>query len=198
MLQFLQELSIREALGILAGIVSACAYIPYIASILKKQTRPSRSSWWIWSLIGLLILLSYRSVGALTTIWVPVSFFIGPAVVAILSLQFGENTKLSRLDKLCLLGASASLIFWVIFNSAEIALYINIFMDFLGFVPTFVKTYLRPLGESKASWILFFLGSILNIIAIDKLVLSIALYPFYMLTMDIVMLMLLFRKKIEH
>ena len=197
MLALLQELQTKESLGILAGVISAIAYVPYVISIFKRQTKPSRSSWWIWSLIGLLILLTYRSVGAISTIWVPLVFFIAPAVIAVLSLRFGENTALTWLDKICLLGAAMSMIFWLSLDSAAIALYINIFMDLLGFVPTLTKTYARPLGESKTGWILFFVGSVLNVLAIDKFVVSIALYPIYMFSMDILMLSLLYRKRVN-
>ena len=195
MISFLLNYPIKEILGILAGIVSSVAYIPYVSSIFTKKTKPSRSSWWIWSFIGLLILFSYRSVGAFNTIWVPVIFFIAPLIVAVLSLRFGENTGLNSLDKICLLGAAISIIFWLLFNSAEVALYINIFIDFLGYLPTLKKTFLNPFAESRLTWILFFLGSILNVIAIDKFTLSIALYPAYMIAMDIVMLLLIFVKR---
>lgn len=185
---------LKEIFGILAGIVSFLAYIPYIISIIKKETQPSRSSWWIWSLIGLIILFSYYSVGARSTIWVPVVFFLCPLGVAILSLWFGEGQKLNKLDKTCIFGAFISLIPWIIFQSAKATLFINIFIDFLGFLPTFQKTFLNPLYENKTSWILFFFGSILNLLAIEGFSLTIMSYPVYMFIMDIIMLSLLYKK----
>ena len=183
-----------QLLGILAGLISFIAYVPYILSIIKKETRPSRSSWWIWSLVGLMILFSYYSIGARSTIWVPVVFFICPLVVAILSLLFGEGKSLNNADKICLLGTTISILLWIIFKSAQIALFVNIFIDFLGFLPTFQKTFFNPLHENKISWILFFIGSILNIMAVKDLSSSIIVYPIYMLVMDTVMLYLIFKK----
>src|SRR3989344_3715040 len=139
-MNFLSQMSWQELLGISAGIISFVAYVPYVISIIKKETKPSRSSWWIWSLIGFLILISYYSVGARFTIWVPVVFFICPLLVAILSIKFGEGSSLRKIDKICLLGAFIGLFFWFLFKSAVLALCINIFIDFLGFLPTFKKT----------------------------------------------------------
>ncbi len=183
----------REIIGILAGVFSLLAYVPYVFSIIRRKTRPSRSSWWIWSLVGFLAAASYYSAGARSTMWVPVVFFVLPLVVAILSIKFGEGTGLSKIDEICLLGALLSVVVWIILKSASLALFVNIFIDFLGFLPTFHKTYLNPFHENKYSWILFFVGSVLNILAIESFSLVIASYPVYMLVTDIVMLSLLCR-----
>lgn len=187
-------LDVKDILGISAGIISLFAYLPYITSIIKRETKPSRSSWWIWSFVGLLIIFTYYSVGARSTIWVPSVFFLGPLTVAILSIKFGEGTGLNKIDKICLLGSFVSIIIWIIFKSATLALFINIFIDFLGFLPTFQKTFINPLHENKISWILFFFGSILNILALKSLSLEIVSYPIYMFVMDIIMLLLIYKK----
>lgn len=192
---FLQIYPLKEIFGILAGIVSFLAYIPYIVSIIKKETRPSHSSWWIWSAIGLMILFSYYSIGARFTIWVPLIFFLCPLIIAIMSIWFGEGQRLNGLDKICIFGTFTSLIPWMIFQSAKITLFINIFVDFLGFLPTIQKTFFNPLYENRTSWILFFLGSTLNVLAIESFSLTIASYPIYMIIMDIVMLSLLYKNK---
>lgn len=186
---------IKEILGLLAGIVSLFAYLPYIISTIKKETRPSRSSWWIWSLVGLLIIFSYYYVGARSTIWVPIVFFIGPFTVAILSMKFGEGSRLNKVDKICLFGSLLSLVISIILKSAALLLFINIFIDFLGYLPTLKKTFLNPTYENKTSWILFFVGSIFNLLAIETFSLPIITYPIYMFIMDVIMLLLLYKKR---
>lgn len=189
--------NLQGLIGIIAGAVSLAAYLPYIFSILRKTTKPSRSSWWIWTFVGLIILLSYYDVGARNTLWVPAIFVLCPLIVASLSIFYGQNTHLDRLDKGCLILSLLSLLLWLILNNAAIALFINIIVDFFGFLPTFKKSLISPASENKLTWILFFLGSILNLLAIDRFVVDIALYPLYMLITDIVMFFLLFRKKFQ-
>jgi len=186
-----------EVLGIIAGVLSFIAYFPYIYSIFKGKTKPSRSSWWIWSFVGLLILLSYYEVGARNTIWIPLVFFICPLIIAILSIWFGEGKKLNKLDKICILGVLISLIPWFVFKSAHVTLFINIFIDFLGFLPTFQKTYQNTESEDGTTWILFFVASILNIIALENYGFSIMLYPAYMIIMDIIMIYIIFMKSFK-
>lgn len=188
----------KEFIGLAAGIISFIAYFPYVYSVFKNQTKPSRSSWWIWSFVGFLILLSYYQVGARNTIWIPFVFFICPLVIAILSIWFGEGEKLNKLDKICIFGVFISLIPWIIFKSPQITLSLNIFIDFIGFIPTFRKTYEHPGSENSFTWILFFIGSILNIIAIESYAFYIMSYPLYMLAMDIIMLYFIFIKKINN
>ena len=179
-------IQIRESLGIIAGLLSFFAYIPYIIDIIKGKTKPSRSSWWIWSLVGLIILISYHSVGAQNTIWIPLVFFICPLFIAILTIKHGEGHSLNLLDKICLIGALAGVILWFFLHSAYLALIINIAVDCLGYITTIRKTLKNPSSESKITWILFLFGSILNVFAIEKFGFSIAFYPVYMLVMDII------------
>lgn len=184
----------KEIIGILSGGISLVAYLPYIYSIFQGKTKPSRSSWWIWSLVGLVILLSYYSAGARNTIWVPAVFFVCPLIVAILSIKYGANSKFDWLDIISIVLTTSSLIIWSFFRLAIITLSFNIFLDFIGFLPTFRKSYHEPSSENKFTWILFFLGSILNLIALEKYSFSIGLYPIYMFVMDLIMISLLFIK----
>ena len=87
-----------KLIGVFAGIISMIAFVPYIISILKKETQPSRASWIIWTVVALMILSSYKMSGAVETIWVPVSYFLGPFVVAILSVKYGVGgwTRMDR------------------------------------------------------------------------------------------------------
>lgn len=186
----------QQIFGVLGGVLSLVAYVPYIRSIFAGKTRPSRSSWWIWSIVGLLIVISYYDVGARSTIWIPIVFFICPLIVAIFSLKYGANKKLSNVDKVCLLLAASSIIFF--FENSAITLFINIGVDFIGFVATFVKTFYDPLSEEQYTWLIFLFGSVFNLLAIDSFSGSVIIYPVYMFVMDIIMLLLIFRKKFQH
>ena len=185
---------IKQTSGIIAGIISMIAYLPYFYSIIKGKTKPSRSSWWIWSLVGFIILVSYYDLGARNTIWIPIVFFICPLAIAFLSIKYGANKGLKKLDLVSIILSIISLTLWGFFRLPILTLTVNIFIDFLGFLPTFQKSYQKPTEENRMTWILFFLGSILNLIALEEFSISIALYPIYMFFMDLVMIFLLFRR----
>lgn len=173
--------------GILAGILSLVAFVPYIIAILRGKIKPNRASWWIWTVMGLVLGLSYYSSGANGTIWVPVSYFIGPLVTAILSIRYGEGGW-TKFDRVCIFAACVSTIPWVIlslfFHSREAALptlIIGLCIDFAGAVPTIRKAYREPESEDRLAWSMFFLANILNVVAIDRWTLEIMVYPVYMM-----------------
>ncbi|MDO8499774.1 MAG: hypothetical protein Q7S66_03890 [bacterium] len=184
----------KEILGVVAGIVSFLGYFPYILSIYKGQTKPSRSSWWIWSFVGMVILFSYYSAGARNTIWIPIVFVVCPLLVAILSIRYGQGERLIFLDKICLVLSFASLLVWYLSKTPAVALFVNIVIDFFGFLPTIKKSIALPEYENKTTWVLFFIGSLFNLVAIDQFSINIVSYPLYMLIMDIIMIFLIFKK----
>ena len=165
--------------GWIAGILSLLAFLPYIVAILRGQTRPNRATWWIWTTTGLVLGASYYSSGADTTMWVPVSYVIGPLLTAALAIRYGEGGW-SRLDRGCLLGAGTGLLLWWLFDSPVVALITTLGVDFSGAVPTIRKAYLAPHTEDRLAWALFIAGNTFNLLAVDRWEFAIAVYPVYM------------------
>jgi len=58
----------REVMGYLAGFFFILAFVPYFVQTLNRQTKPNRATWLIWTILGVLIFASYKSVGAENTI----------------------------------------------------------------------------------------------------------------------------------
>lgn len=183
---------IGEILGIIAGILSFFAYGLYIFTTIFGRTKPNRATWWILTLIGLMVASSYYAGGARATMWVAVSYVLGPFIIAVLSLKYGEG-RWEGLDKWCLVIALISVPIWYISKSAILVLMINIFLDFIGLLPTIKKSYLRPQGEDRIAWTITFFASLLNIFAVERLIFAIAFYPIYLLTINGFITALLYR-----
>jgi hypothetical protein len=175
---------ISEVLGYLAGLAAISAYAPYILSILRKETRPSRSTWIIWTVASLVLLSSYFSVGARGTIWLPLAYAIGTIIVMLLSLRFGEGGW-SKFDKICFTSSFLSLMLWWIFDSPLLALLLNLSIDVIGSFPTMKKVKRDPKSENKLGWTLFFVGVVLNLLSAlfgGKISFEIMIYPAVMFT----------------
>lgn len=168
----------QKIIGLIAGCFSLLGFLPYLLTIYQKKTRPNRATWWIWTIVGFVILFSYHSSGANNTIWLPLFAAISHLIIAITSLKYGEGGW-NNFDRVCIFSASISLLFWWWYNSPLIALLINIVIDFLGALPTIIKSHHRPETEALFPWLMFFLASILNICAIEQWSFSILVYPFY-------------------
>jgi hypothetical protein len=186
--------TIANLFGFTAGVVSFFAYLVYIKSIINKKTKPSRTTWWIFTFVGLITSLSYYFSGAIETMWVPIFDVIGVLIVAILSIKYGEGGS-DKLDVYCFLGSIFSLILWFIFKNPLMALILNLFMDFIAIIPTIKKSYLRPQDESRMSWLITFIANLMNFGAITKISFGIIIYPLYMTLSNGFITYLLFKKR---
>lgn len=183
----LQELS-----GILAGILSLAAFFPYIYSILRGKTKPSMASWLIWFVVGVLLLASYGTSGAKYTLWMPLSYVLGPLVIVVLT--FRNSEPLTKLEVSCLFLAAFSLFVWFFSRSNTLALCMHLTIDCMGVVPTIRKSYKRPQEESKIAWSMIFVGSVFNLLAVDSYDFNKTSYPLYMFMGNGLIFLFVFRK----
>ncbi len=184
----------------MAGILSFCAYIIYFVSIFRGKTRPSRSTWWILTFVGGLILWSSYTLGAYENLWIQGAYVIGPLIIAILSIFYGESNGLSRLDKVCFFGAILSGLLWIIFNSPLIGFIGSIIVDFIGLVPTIKKSFIKPEEEDPTAWTIETIASLINTFAITSwftLEHKDWIYALYLLLVNGLITVILWRKKIK-
>jgi len=187
---------VKAVLGIVAGVIAFLAYIVYVISIFRGGSKPNRATWWIWAFMGLVLALSYQFSGAENTIWVPYVEFLGPLIIAILSLKYGEGGLNDRTDAICLFGATLSIVLWIIFKNPVVALVTNLATDSFAIVPTIKKSFLRPEGEDFWAWFGTGVADSLNMFAVERFNFAILVYPIYMLLSDLIIIfILLFRKK---
>jgi hypothetical protein len=166
-------------LGAIAGVISLGGFIPYWRAISLGKTQPNRVTWWIWTIVGIIIAFSYRASGAESTMWVPITYVVGPLCTALISIRYGEGGW-TKLDTICSIGVGIGLILWWLYKSPALTLGINIGIDFLGALPTIRKSFRDPYSEDLFSWLLFALANFLNLLAIDRWEWQIVVYPLYM------------------
>ncbi len=181
--------------GLCAGILSFLGFAPYIISTLKGKTRPNRATWIIWTVIGVLLLLSYRSAGATHALWLSAANVIAFCVIILLLFKYGEGGW-ETLDIACLVGAALGLLLWWYFSSPLPTLYLSILIDFVGALPTLKKSYQNPEGEDSLTWKIFGAANTLNLFAIEEWSFKMAAYPLYMFCISgSIALILILRKK---
>ncbi|MBI5046746.1 hypothetical protein HZC07_03370 [Candidatus Micrarchaeota archaeon] len=176
--------------GKLAGLIALIAFLPYIRSILQNKTKPNKATWWIWSFVGLILGSSYYFSGARDTIWVPIAYFLGPLVVALLSLKYGEGGA-TRFDAVCMVIAAVSLIGWWFSGSAFLSMMLMFVADSIGTLPTIAKTWAKPETEDLLAWLLFLLDSIMNLFAVESWTVALGTYPIFMLCQSSLMVFLI-------
>ena len=57
------------------------------------------------------------------------------------------------------------------------ALLVNLFVNFMGTLPTIRKAYCQPETENRLAWAMFSAGNLLNLLAVEEWVFEQAIYP---------------------
>jgi hypothetical protein len=180
-------MSYYEILGISAGLLELTSLPLYIQSILAGKTRPDRVTWWILSLVSGMITASYYASGARETVWLPAAFTLCMAIVAVLSVYYGEGSPhLSFIDRVSVATAALSGVLWWLTQSSVTALFMNMVTEFAGLMPTIIKSYRRPWSESALPWIIGTLAGLLNVLAIREWSFIIAAYPLYIFSTNLI------------
>jgi hypothetical protein len=180
---------LRLLIGGAAGFISLAGFVPYGRSVVRGA-RPSYATWLVWAIVGFLLFASYDTGVGGTARWVPLTDALGPAAIAAIAWRY-RKSELTRFEGVCLVLAGLSLVAWVLTGSPLSALTINLFIAFLGALPTLWKTYRDPGSESIVAWRLFFVANTLNLGAIGVWDLRTAAYPVYAVVISGMMNLLL-------
>lgn len=182
-----------QILGQIAGIFALVAYGIYAATTISfgKKTKPNRATWWILTLVGAIVAESYYSSGAEASMWIALSYVIGPLLIAVISLHknYGvggwENSFDRRCLKIAFFGALVSIILRKIFPAyADTSLLINIAIDFVGILPTVIKSYKEPEHEDRIAWGFTFLATPFALLSVEETTFFILVYPVYLFIMN--------------
>src|SRR6266498_3135268 len=100
-----------QFLGITSGILTGIACIPYIKDILLGKTKPERTTWLIWSLLGSIAFFSQMSEDANWSLWLTGIDTLGVIFIFLLSLNYGVGGWTKR-DMIALIAAGIGLVLW--------------------------------------------------------------------------------------
>ena len=167
--------------GVLAGILSAIAYIPYVRNVLRSPHRPPLSALILWTMASFMLLFSNKAVGADITWWLALAYAIGTLTATLILFRKTKGWDLT--DTLCCGVSIISIFLWWHFDDAFIPLVMNLVVDVMGSVAALKKAIKAPELESKTAWKFFFWGALCSLIAMflaGDYSKEISLYPIVM------------------
>ena len=179
-------------LSAIASLLCFFYFFPYLLAIFKGKTRPNRASWWIWGINGLVMCASYYSSGGRQAIWALLAPVVVQLIVAVIALKYGEGGW-RRFDQACLVGVGLSFIVWWQFGTPIVALSMSLSIDFLGALPTLRKSWLDPKSENLTAWMIYAIGSALNLFTIEAISLEALSAPLYVFLINATIAALLAR-----
>ncbi|MDP2705762.1 MAG: hypothetical protein Q8O49_00975 [bacterium] len=174
--------------GYLSGIFILFSFVPYLISIFKKETKPERASWLIWSILGGISFFSQLAKGATDSLWLTGIQTFGDLLIFLFAIKYGIGGLLKR-DIWALAGAGFSLIIWYLTNEPIFALFIAIFIDALGGVLTIMKSYEHPGTESISAWVLTALGGLFAAFAVGQWNFVLLSFPVYIFLISVIILL---------
>jgi hypothetical protein len=193
----MQPIEFHALLGASSVVLSFFSFIPYIRSILKKKTRPSGASWWTWSFLAIITVLSSWSAGASWEVLIlPTWLFVSQLTVAILSIKRGDNNW-DTWNKLCVAGALAGIVLWMVTGNPLIALMFSITADLFASIPNWRHVWRNPEQENILGWGMGWGSAVLEIFAIKNLSLAESSWAIYFLVTISITFFLISRKKLK-
>jgi len=188
----------HEIFGIAAPIVSFIAFAPYLKSILKGKTKPSSASWWTWTILTFVIVISSRASGASwQVLLLPAWLCVSQLAVSILSIKFGEK-KWDLGNKICVGGAIFGILLWVLTGNALLALGFSLLADLFASMPNFRHVFSNPEQEDKIAWTIGWLSAVFEVLAIKNWTFASAGWAVYFILNMTVILYFLYRRKMKY
>lgn len=161
-------LDIKLVFAILAGLVIIIgAYLPYFRDMLRGTTKPHAYTWLIWSITQSTAVagLFYGNGG-----WGAFALLIGTIfafIVFLLSFKYGTK-NITKGDTIILIAALLAIIVWWQLNNPLLSVLMVSIIDFLGYLPSFRKTFAEPWTETPISWAVFSITNILTVFALTQ------------------------------
>jgi hypothetical protein len=147
----------KDLFGWLAVALCLAGYVPYVWTIFCGRTRPHLVSWLLWGVLNGILFSGQLIGGGGAGAWVTGTCAAISLAVAALAVTHGERT-ITGSDWLTVAAAGAALPVWYFTCNPLWALVIISAIDTLAWLPTFRKTYAKPLEESASAFALFALA----------------------------------------
>jgi len=175
-------------------VLSLISPIFYSKSIFARKSKPhkvTRLIVWLASIAGVLAVLHSNNVAG--KIFAAI-FLARATYLLVLAGLYGVGGA-SRLDRVCLGVGVLALVVYVVTGSGLLAISFGVLSDLIGYVPTFVKTWHEPSGESPTFFAIEGLASLLGVLAIWQLRVDIIL-PVYFVLCSVAVVVLIYRKRV--
>jgi hypothetical protein len=182
-------MSIQDILNGLSGVVLMCALVPYLRSIVRRETKAQRVTWLVWSVGDIIAFIGTVAAGKPSLLLL--GALIGASLTFIASLMYGETTWTKR-DIVCLGLSLVGFGLWKYFGDSSLGIILSLVSLVVAAWPLYVSAWHNPSHEDKLSWVLFNLSSFIALFAIKHLTVAEAAPAITFVVIDAPVLYLLF------
>ncbi|OGH94197.1 MAG: hypothetical protein A2538_01545 [Candidatus Magasanikbacteria bacterium RIFOXYD2_FULL_41_14] len=179
------------------AIVHLCGTFFYLRNTLRGVTKPNRVSFLMW---GIAPLISTAAAILAGVGWAILPTFLagfGPLIIFVASFA-NKNAywKLGFFDYICGLLSASALVLWVVTNNPLLAILFALLSDVAAAIPTLIKSWNFPETETAVSYVTSGFSAFTGFFAVQRGDISEYIFGLYIITMNIIILSFLYRKKI--
>lgn len=178
---------------VLSVVLPIYSTIPYARSIIAGITTPHRTTRLVYLIIGILTTLSLLASGDRIALWISAVSTLQATVLFFLGLKYGVGGW-SKTDMVCLLFAMIGVLAWQKTRDPLLGLYFGIAADFMGTIPTIIKTWWFPKSEEPTFYLLDATAGLCNLLALVSWTVGDFSYPLYLFLINALVALLIFRK----
>jgi hypothetical protein len=162
--------------GILSGVLIILGDIPYAVNTYNRKTHPHKVTWFIIVILNIIGFANQKASGATNSL-----IFMGCAVFITLVILIITHYKgvggHNKLDVAVLAGAGLGLLMWWLLDTPLASIIANVVVGTLALTPTYIKAYHRPYSETKITWLVGTVSTLLASISVGKLDLELLIIP---------------------
>jgi hypothetical protein len=191
-------MSIGHSLVLVSVLISSVGAFAYIRDTLTGKTKPNRVSYGLWAIAPLIGTAAAISSGADT--WATVRIFLAGFIPLLIFFASFINPKsywkLTHFDFLCGVSSLVAIIVWLVLDAPVIAILFAAIGDGFAGLPTIVKAWKYPETETGLAYVTSLISVILVIPAIPVWNIENAAFQVYLLTINTLLLIAVYRKQL--
>lgn len=181
----------KALLSTVSGVLFVLAFVPYIQSIVKGESKPSKATWLIWAGMDTVLFtgmltkhtVNGQIIGAICGAWIVFAF----------TMKYGVPGW-KRIDKICLGGTILAMLLWKISDNPVVGIVTSLGSGLLGSVPTFISAWEDPSRENKLAWTLYVISCVFAVLAIPRWTLADAGQPLVFAFIDTTVFLIIYLK----
>lgn len=166
----------KEALGLIAVLLTFVGYIPYMRDTIKGKTTPHIYTWFLWSLVSYIAFALQISDKAGPGAYLTFAAATATLIICILGLRQGKH-DITLSDTVFLILALFSLVLWLFADQPVSSTILISLIDILAFVPTIRKSWNKPHEETLFSYAMNTVRFGIGIAALERYTIVTSLYP---------------------
>ena len=160
-------MDIKIIFFIISTVILIIGFFPYVRDIFLLKTKPHIYTWLIWTITqGTAALGALYGGGG----WGALILAIGALLafsIFLFSIKHGTK-NITKGDTIVFIVALGAILVWWQLHMPLLSIIMVSIIDFLGYVPSFRKSYVDPWSETLISWNASSLSNILAILALSE------------------------------